>query len=76
MTAYIFPLLDVFWSLFILACIGLVLFMTIWCFIDNFRRPDHRGWVKAAWTVLIVFVPVFGALIYIGVRAAIAGVET
>ena len=44
------------------AGIFLLLFFIIWCFIDNFRRRDHRGLAKAGWTVLILVVPFFGAV--------------
>jgi hypothetical protein len=49
----------------------LLLFLIIWCFVDNFRRTDHHGWAKAGWTILILFVPVLGALIYIVARPAV-----
>ena len=34
-------------------------------FLDNFRRQDHGGFAKAMWTVLIIFLPVLGVLIYL-----------
>jgi phospholipase D-like protein len=30
----------------------------------NFRRHDHSGWAKAGWTLLLIAVPLVGALIY------------
>ncbi len=68
MTAYTYPLLDLFWTLLMVAGMVLVLFFVIFCFVDNFRRRDHGGWAKLGWTVLILFVPVLGALIYIVAR--------
>ena len=50
--------------------IFLLLFFVIWCFVDNFRRRDHQGLAKAGWTLLILLVPFFGALIYIVARPA------
>jgi phage shock protein PspC (stress-responsive transcriptional regulator) len=68
--AYSFPLLSVFFSILIFFGLLLVVFFIIWCFVDNFRRRDHSGWAKAGWTILILFIPVLGALIYIIARPA------
>ena len=65
MIAYDYPLLGVFWTILIVAGLALLLFFIIWCFIDNFRRKDHGGFAKVVWTILILFVPLFGALLYI-----------
>jgi Phospholipase_D-nuclease N-terminal len=35
-----------------------------------FRRNDHHGGAKFGWTVLILFIPILGALIYIIARPA------
>ena len=70
MFAYSWPLLSLFWTFLMFAGIFLMLFFIIWCFIDNFRRRDHHGMAKAGWTVLILFFPVFGAIIYIVARPA------
>jgi heme/copper-type cytochrome/quinol oxidase subunit 2 len=70
MFAYTWPLLSLFWTFLMFAGIFLLVFFVIWCFVDNFRRRDHRGAAKAGWTVLILLVPFFGALIYIVARPA------
>ena len=70
MFAYDYPLLSVFWSLFLFAMLVLWIFIVIWVFIDNFRRPDHSGWAKAIWFLVIVFIPVIGILAYIISRPA------
>ncbi len=70
MLAYDFPVLSLFWSFLMFFGLFLVIFFIIWCFIDNFRRHDHHGWAKFGWTVLILFIPVLGALIYIIARPA------
>ena len=49
MLAYDYPLLGVFWSLFIFSILVLWIFTVIWVFIDNFRRHDHHGVAKALW---------------------------
>ena len=76
MLAYSFPLLSLFFFLLFLAAIVIFVFFIIWCFVDNFRRRDHHGWAKAGWTVLILVIPFFGALIYIIARPADATLST
>ena len=70
MLAYTFPLLSLFWTFLIFAALFLMVFFIIWCFVDNFRRHDHSGLAKAGWTVLILFIPIIGALIYVIARPA------
>jgi predicted membrane channel-forming protein YqfA (hemolysin III family) len=50
----------VFWMVF--------LAMFISAFTDVFRRRDLSGWVKAAWTVLMLVFPLVGVLIYMVAR--------
>ncbi len=68
MLAYTWPLLNLLWTFLMFAGIFLLLFFIIWCFVDNFHRRDHSGLAKGGWTVLILLVPFFGALIYIIAR--------
>jgi hypothetical protein len=68
MLAYDYPLLGVFWTIFLIAMWALWVFVVIWVFIDNFRRTDHSGWAKALWTLAIIFVPVIGVLAYLITR--------
>ena len=65
MLAYDYPLLGVFWSLMLLFVFVMVGFVVIYTFIDNFRRPDHSGPAKAVWALVIIVLPLLGALIYI-----------
>ena len=53
--------------------VGLVLmiFLFVWCFIDNFRRSDHHGWAKLGWTIVILMMPILGAFTYIVARPAV-----
>ena len=39
---------------------------------DNFARHDHSGWAKAGWTILVIFLPFIGVLIYMIARPATA----
>jgi hypothetical protein len=59
-----YPLLDVFWTIFLFFCWVLWIFLVIWILIDVFRSPDIGGWAKAGWTVLVIFVPLVGVLAY------------
>jgi len=68
--AYSFPLLSVFWTMLMFFGFVLMIFLIIWCFIDNFRRKDHHGAAKAGWAILILLFPIVGALAYIIVRPA------
>jgi len=46
--------------------------MYIWMFItifaDILRRNDIHGWAKAGWFILLIFLPLIGALIYMIAR--------
>jgi hypothetical protein len=39
---------------------------------DNFTRHDHSGWAKAGWTILVIFLPLIGVLIYMIARPSTA----
>lgn len=64
MLAYSYPLLNVAWTIIIVAVAVLVLFLIIWALIDNFARHDHSGWAKAGWLILIIILPIIGTIIY------------
>jgi hypothetical protein len=68
MLAYDYPLLGLFWTMSMFFIWAAWIFTVVWVFIDNFRRHDHSGWAKAGWTLLIIFVPLFGVLIYLIAR--------
>jgi uncharacterized membrane protein len=70
MLAYSYPILGVFWSMLIFFGFLVVIWVVIWCFVDDFRRSDHSGLAKAGWAVLIIFLPLIGSLIYIIARPA------
>lgn len=59
---------DVIWATLLLFFIIIPLIM-LWVFalMDLFVRPDIR-WRKVLWLLFIVFVPIFGAIIYLLVR--------
>lgn len=63
-----YPLLELFltmlWFFFFVAWIWLLITLVA----DIFRSHDLSGWGKALWTLLIVILPVLGALIYLIAR--------
>jgi Phospholipase_D-nuclease N-terminal len=71
MIAYTYPILSFIWMGFVFFFYLAVFFAVIWAFIDNFRRPDHSGWAKAGWALVILILPLFGTLIYLIARPAV-----
>jgi hypothetical protein len=63
-----YPFLEIVWTMFIFAGLVLFVWLAAAVLIDNFARHDHSGWAKAAWTLLIIFLPVFGLLAYMIAR--------
>ena len=68
MFAYDYPLLGMFWSMFIffiwIAWI-VILFRVIF---DIFRSHDMGGWGKALWVIFVILVPYLGVFIYLIAR--------
>ena len=62
---------SVVWAMiaFIFWVAAICVFIAV--FADIFRRRDLSGWTKAAWIVLIFFVPILGSLIYLIVRPSV-----
>jgi Short C-terminal domain/Phospholipase_D-nuclease N-terminal len=63
-----YPLLNVFLTMLFFFAWALWIFLVIWILIDVFRNNTIGGWAKAGWVILIVFVPLIGVLIYLGVH--------
>ena len=59
-----YPFLQVLWTIFIFFAWVMVIAFVIMCLVDNFRRPDLSGLAKAGWTLLIIVLPLIGALAY------------
>ena len=55
------------WSFWIFIWIAAVM---VWfrCLFDMFGDHTLSGWAKAGWAVVLIFIPWFGALIYLIVR--------
>jgi Phospholipase_D-nuclease N-terminal len=63
-----YPFLDVFWTMCIFFAWVIFIWLLIMVLADNFRRSDHSGLAKAAWTLFVIFVPLLGVLVYMIVR--------
>jgi hypothetical protein len=59
-----FTFWDAIWAMIVF--FALIMFFTwvVMLMVDNFRRRDHSGWAKAGWFLLIIFLPIIGALTY------------
>ena len=70
MAAYDFPLLNLFWSMLWFFAMVIWFFAVAAVIIDIFRSHDLSGWAKALWFLFVLFVPVFGLLVYLVVRGS------
>jgi hypothetical protein len=69
-----YPFLDIMWTLFIFFAWVIFIWLLIMVLADNFRRHDHSGAAKAGWTILVIFLPLLGILIYMIARPSTADV--
>jgi type VI protein secretion system component VasK len=63
-----YPLLNIFWSMFIFFLWILWIWILIWIIIDIFRSHDLGGFAKALWFLFILFIPLIGVLVYLIAR--------
>jgi hypothetical protein len=63
-----YPLLNVFWSMFIFFLWIIWFWILITVFIDIFRSHDLSGWGKALWFLFVLFIPLIGVLVYLIAR--------
>jgi Short C-terminal domain/Phospholipase_D-nuclease N-terminal len=63
-----YPLLNVFWSIFIFFLWVIWIWILITIFIDIFRSHDLSGWAKTLWFLFVLFIPVIGVLVYLIAR--------
>ena len=71
-----YPFLDVMWSTFIFFAGLLWIALVIMVLFDNFTRDDQSGWAKAGWTVFVIFLPLFGVLVYMIARPRVGALTT
>jgi hypothetical protein len=63
-----YPLLNLFWTMFIFFLWVIWIWILIWVFIDIFRSHDLSGWAKALWFLFVLFIPLIGVLAYLVAR--------
>jgi len=63
-----YPLLNLFWTMFIFFLWVIWIWILIWVFIDIFRSHDLSGWAKALWFLFVLFIPLIGVLVYLIAR--------
>jgi type VI protein secretion system component VasK len=66
--AYDYPVLGVFWSIFVFFLWIMWFFLLFRVIGDIFRSHDLSGWAKAAWLIFVLVVPFLGVLIYVIAR--------
>jgi hypothetical protein len=68
MLGYDYPLLGVFWTMFIWFIWIAWIILLFRVFVDIFRSHDMGGWGKALWSIFVILVPFLGVFIYLLVR--------
>ena len=58
------PLFDLFWAMLWFFLFFAWIWLLIRIFADIFRS-DTSGWVKAGWTIFVIFLPFLGVLVYL-----------
>ena len=67
-SSYSYPLLDAFWTIFIIFLWVIWIWILVWVFIDIFRSQDLSGWAKALWFLFVLFIPLVGVVVYLIAR--------
>jgi ABC-type multidrug transport system fused ATPase/permease subunit len=67
-SSYSYPVLGVFWTIFMIFLWVIWFWILITIFIDLFRSHDLSGWVKALWFIFILIFPLIGVLVYLIAR--------
>ena len=68
MLAYDYPLLGLFWTMFIFFLWFAWLMLLFRVFADIFRSDDMGGFAKAIWSIVVLILPFLGTFIYLMVR--------
>jgi hypothetical protein len=63
-----YPFLDVLWTMLIFFLWVIWFWILIGIISDIFRRHDISGWSKALWCIFVIFLPLLGVLVYVGVN--------
>ena len=65
MLAYDYPLLGLFWSMFVFFLFFAWLMLLFRVLADIFRSKDMGGWGKALWSIFVILVPFLGVFVYV-----------
>ena len=68
MLAYDYPLLSVFWSMFIFFVWIVWIMALFYVFADIFRSHDMGGFAKTMWLIFVIVVPFLGVFVYLLAR--------
>ena len=63
-----YPFMNIMWTMLVFFAWVIWIYLLVMVLGDNFRRRDHNGWAKAAWTLFVIFLPLLGALVYMIAR--------
>jgi hypothetical protein len=67
-SSYSYPVLGVFWTIFIIFLWVIWFWILITVFIDIFRSRDLSGGAKALWFIFVLFIPMIGVVVYLIAR--------
>jgi hypothetical protein len=65
---YSYPLLNIFWTMFVFFVWVTWIWLLIMVFFDIFRSHDLSGLAKAGWILFVFLIPLIGLLTYLIVR--------
>src|SRR4051794_26190203 len=68
MLATDYPLLDLFWTMLFFFVFVIWIWTVVAIMMDIFRSPDLGGGSKALWFMFVLFLPIFGVLMYLVAR--------
>lgn len=68
MLAYDYPMLSIFWTMFVFFMWFIWLLLLFRVFADIFRSHEMGGVAKALWTIFVIFAPFLGVLVYLIAR--------
>ena len=68
MLAYDYPILGVFWSMFIFFLWFVWIMALFYVFADIFRSHDLGGFAKCMWLIFVIFLPFLGVFVYLLAR--------
>ena len=68
LATYQYPLLDLFWTMFMIFAFIIWIWLLIAIFSDIFRSHDIGGFAKTLWVLFVLIIPLLGILVYLIAR--------